>query len=504
VQKFTRIVLIVLGAVFVFASVVLLAVNLYVQSQGTQTRIQQELSQRLGTPLSLRQISVTPWGGLKLSGITVPALTARASENFLEAKTFRLRVRLSSLFSRRLVIKEVSLVDPHVIWPQNSDGKWRLPGLAEAENRPAEMAEGLPDKPSAEVTPAEPAEVAGPDHEGTSERMETSRFVPEIRRLKVTGGNFRFLDASGKSIGAFEGLELRSNVRNATNLQGTARVARISLRDRFFLQRMRSVLRYDPGELDLSQISAQIGGGDLAGHFTMQPQMENSPFDLAVRFRQVQADQVITEAGGERGMVTGNLEGNFQAKGRLADPNALNGTGDIALHDGQLRQYSLLVALGQVLQIEELKQLHFEQAEGKYRIESGIVTVDQLILRSPNIRLSAKGTIGLDGKLRLDSKLAINEKIRNQLFKPIRANFQPSTEPGYFAVDFEVGGTIGRPKSNLVEKVVGRDLKEFGSMINTFLGGGKSAKKKKASEAATESPSPGLSQPPTATAAPSP
>src|SRR6185312_10017464 len=47
--------------------------------------------------------------------------------HFLEAKTFRLRVRFLSLFSRRLVIKEVALIDPNVVWPQDAEGKWKLP-----------------------------------------------------------------------------------------------------------------------------------------------------------------------------------------------------------------------------------------------------------------------------------------------------------------------------------------------------------------------------------------
>ena len=106
---------------------VLLGVNLYVQSQGAQGKIQQELSRSLGVPLKIRSMSVTPWGGLELSGITIPQTVSVGPKHFLEARTFRLRVRFLSLFSRRLVIKEVSLVGPRVVWPQNTEGKWRLP-----------------------------------------------------------------------------------------------------------------------------------------------------------------------------------------------------------------------------------------------------------------------------------------------------------------------------------------------------------------------------------------
>ncbi|MGI8431291.1 MAG: AsmA family protein, partial [Chthoniobacterales bacterium] len=71
-KKVGRVLFWLLGGVLVLACMVLLGVNLYVQAQGTHRRIQQELSQRLGTPLTLRRISVTPWSGLKLNGITIP------------------------------------------------------------------------------------------------------------------------------------------------------------------------------------------------------------------------------------------------------------------------------------------------------------------------------------------------------------------------------------------------------------------------------------------------
>ena len=128
---------IALGALIGLGAVVLLGVNLYVQSQGAQGKIQQELTRSLGVPLKIRSMSVTPWGGLELSGITIPQTVSVGPKDFLKARTFRLRVRFLSLFSRRLVIKEVSLVAPRVVWPQNTEGKWRLPNAraARAENR---------------------------------------------------------------------------------------------------------------------------------------------------------------------------------------------------------------------------------------------------------------------------------------------------------------------------------------------------------------------------------
>ena len=502
-QKIRRITWLALCGIIGLLAILLLGVNLYVQSQGTQARIQQELSQRLETPLHIGRISVTPWGGLKLSGITIPQTNATADTPFLEAKTFRLRIRLASLFSKRLVIKEVSLLRPEVVWTQNADGKWRLPArpkeiVAKEEPAVASAPEEEPPSRVPEVgqTPALPP-VGSSQTRHSSEPARPASYAPEIRRVNLMDGSFRFLDENGKIVATFLGVDFRSSLRNATALRGTVRIAKTSLRDRFFLEQLQSPLQYDPTMLDLSQVSAAVAGGQVSGRFTMHPQEHDSPFTASVKFRDVQADQIVTNAGGDPGVVQGKLEGNLTAVGITADANALSGSGEIYLRDGKVQQYSLLVALGKILQIEELTQLHLDQASVKYHLTPGLVTVDELLLRSPNIRLSATGTITFAGKVRLESQLAVNEKIRGQLFSAIRDNFNPTSDPAFAAVDFQVSGTVGRPKTNLMEKLVGQDLKDLGSVINSLLGGKKSgnSKKKKrpddANGAAAASPSPG-------------
>src|SRR5207237_7802495 len=140
-----------------------ISVNLYVQSHGTQAKIQQELSRRLGTALHIRSMSVTPWGGLELSGITIAQTASMGPKHFLEAKTFRLRVRFLSLFSRRLVIKEVSLIKPNVIWPQDAEGKWRLPSSQ--------------DLPPSVASAKQAASVSQPQGEGESVQMNPASVL---------------------------------------------------------------------------------------------------------------------------------------------------------------------------------------------------------------------------------------------------------------------------------------------------------------------------------------
>ncbi|MEN3369346.1 MAG: AsmA-like C-terminal region [Verrucomicrobiota bacterium] len=513
-KKLNRFLLIALGAIVGVVVLILIGVNIYVQSQGTQARIQQELSQRLGTTLHLKRISVTPWAGLKLSGITIPQTQPGVSPDFLRAKTFRLRIRFSSLFSQRLVIKEISLIDPDVVWAQNSDGKWRLPSTEPAPPPAAPAKIEPPTPPASPVKVEQPAVVETPRAEAPpsdpppepvmqNEPAQTGPFRPEIERVNLANGRFRFLDEKLKSVATFDEVGFRSNFRTATDLRGNITIGKTSLRDRFFLQQLQSPIRYSPDELNLTQITARAGGGEITGHFTLLPQTENSPFTVSIKFHEVQADRIVTDAGGAAGTITGRLEGYLDASGTTADPNALAGAGEIFLRDGHVQQYSLLVALGQLLQIEELRQLQLDQAQVKYHINPGVVTIDELIFRSKNIRLSAVGTVSFDGNLHLESQLAVNEKMRNQLFRALRDNFKPIDEPGYTGVDFQVSGTVGRPKTNLMDKLIGRDLKDLSSVITGLMGGGKSEKKKKkAAEDAALAASPTTAPVPAATSPP--
>jgi len=465
-----------------------LGVNLYVQSQGTQARIQQELSQRLGMPLRIQRISVTPWGGLKLSGITIPQANPANAPPFLEAHDFRLHVRPRTIIWRPLVIKEVALTKPAVVWPQNESGKWRLPmTLRSPEPPPVVAAEETPAAPNPaapNVIETSPAPAA-PTSTKTI-RKSKGGAAPQVKRVNLIDGSFHFLDRENRNVALFDGVQFFSTMRDVVSIRGEARVAKIALRDRVFLSALRSPVLYDPTELDLSAIVAHVAKGGLRGSFVMQTQAENSPFTVHANFEGVQADQLVIEAGGPRGIVRGVLEGTFDATGNTAD--ALAGEGTVALRDGHVQQFSVLAAVGQLLQIEELTQLDLEQAQAKFHLATGRFLIDDLVLRSPNLQLSATGSVSFDGKLALDSTLTINEKIRGQLFRGIRENFVATAEPGRFALPFHISGTVERPRTDLMERAVGADLKDLGGVIDALLGRSK-GKKKKNADAATPAPS---------------
>jgi len=467
----------------------LLALNLYVQSAATQSRIQQELSQRLGMPLRIARISITPWSGLRLSGITIPQRDPGAATPFLDASSVRLRVRLASVFRQPLVIKQITLVKPQVTWPQNDSGKWRIP----ARQRERSVTQGGATPPGG----AEPVPTP-------SRPMREPPFPePEVQRVKVQDASFRFLDRTQSTVALFDGVQFSSALREGNSLRGETRIGKIALRDRFFLTNVRAALRYDPGQLELSQIQARVAKGELAGTFGVEPQTPDSPFTLHATFRGVDVNEIIERAGGGKGVAHGLVEGTLDASGKIADPSALTGSGTISLHGGHVQQFTVLAMLGQLLQIDELSQLDLQQAEARYHLAGTSVMIDGLNLRSQNLALSATGTIGFDGRVALNSTLTINDKVRGQLFRGMRENFVATDVPGEYSLPFHIGGTLEKPKTDLMERAVGVDLKNIGGVIDALFGRGKGRKKKEGESMPQPSPSVG-SAAPAASPVPSP
>src|SRR6202007_2510129 len=135
-----------------------------------------------------------------------------------------------------------------------------------------------------------------------------AEFASEIHKISLVDGDFRFLDRSNQLVANFEGVGFRATLTNASALHGNARVGKVSVRDRFFLQQLKSPVRYDDDGLNLAQISAHIASGDISGKFSIQPETDESPFHVEMKFRNVEADQIIGEGGGPSGVLQGKLE----------------------------------------------------------------------------------------------------------------------------------------------------------------------------------------------------
>ena len=296
-------------------------------------------------------------------------------------------------------------------------------------------------------------------------------FEVSVSRLKISDGTFDFLDNHRKRLASLSGVDVTCPVADKEKIEGKASSEKISIKDHVFLEKLRTPFSYAGGTLLLPAISTSVADGTMNGSFKMQTDSADSPFNTSVKVQNVNLERLITEAGGPSGQVSGRFNGFLDVSGMLANAKSLSGSGQIVLENGQIQQYEFLQMLGKGLQIEELMQLTLRNAQADYRIENGDILLDQLLLESPNLKLTAQGTVHLDGALDLSARLTIYPKIIHQLPRIIAENFTPVENSDQRYVDFDVKGTISKPKTNLLERMVGRKIeKQAIDLIRSLFG----------------------------------
>ena len=431
-KKWVRILAITIGAVLALGALAVLGLNVYIQRPATQSRIEEKAGQRLGMPLKITGASLTPWGGLRLESARVPQ-TGQGSDtgNFLETSGFVARFKLLPLFAGRLEVTSVNLSNPKVVWVQNARGKWRLPQLAKA----------VPN-------------TAAPENRNENSPRPKMQFT--IDRFRVKGGTFDFFDKKHARVASFAGLELDAPAITADSVSGTARCPATSVADVVFPKNFRTPFVYRDSTLKLSGIETDVAGGRVAGDFQIIIDKADSPYVADVRLENVDVNRLLVEAGGEPGQVTGALGGWLDLYGITRGTDAIGGSGRIILQNGHVRENAILQIIGQVLQIDELARLDLSEAQADFLVASGSVWIDPLVLQSPNLKLTVRGSIRLeDKKIAADARLEMNQKITAKIPAIIGNQLKRAENGDGSYIDFAIRGTVDKPKTDLAERLIG-------------------------------------------------
>jgi hypothetical protein len=476
VRKLLKGFLIVAGALLALAAVGVLAINLYVQSAGTQKRIETALSSALKAPVHLTGMIVTPWSGLKASGITVPQIPP-APGNFLEASSFTAHFDWLALLKHRLDATDVSLDDPRVAWFQSPGGRWELPREAGPAVAPEAAPGATPEAGPAAAPTVTPA--AAPQAAGTPEApvVEKTPGPPEkpweiiVHKLAVNGASFDFWDDKGMRVAEFAGVQFACVNPRATGAQGTASCKNVSLHDRVFFSGMTTNWSFESGVMKLSDFQTSLAGGEIRGDAQVLTQAKHSPFNVDANFDGVNVDQLLADSGAQAGQVTGTLKGWLDINGNSGKTSSINGSGRLELAGGRMQNIEILQMLGQGLQIPDLVELNLKAAEVDARVVSGVVNVDKLLLQSQNLQVTGTGTIGTDGKLALDARLTVNGVIIERLPSFILTYFKPGETADARYIDFGIGNTLQHPKTNLLENILGHRIQsQMTDLIQSIFG----------------------------------
>jgi uncharacterized protein involved in outer membrane biogenesis len=466
VKRLSKAILFALGGLLSLGLVTLIALNLYLQSPGTQAQIQEAIGDALGLPIEITNTSLTPWSDLKINGIRVPALDG-GSGNFLEAQDFTAHYQVLPLLSRKLIVPHMTLNGPKLTWRQDAEGRWVWPRTT--KKREGAVPETKPTEEKPKVR--KPKRIEGESRSG---------FQVVIEGLDLQGGAVELLDAKGQPVVAARDVSVDFTRLQPNDLGGTLRIAGIVWASTITVEQLTAPFTFTDGTLDLPELAAQLAEGELRGSFRLETETPASEMEMKLSLSKVSLGPLSTSAGwAESGALSGRLSGNVEMHGSSKEFTRGEGKGHLELVEGHFQQLELFQAIGQVLAIDELANLHLSEASADFRIADEKAFIDPIVLGTPDLRITAKGIARFDNKLSLDAQLAITEKLARRLQDSVRKNFAEAGPDGWRPMPFKIGGKVLKPKTDIAEKLVGNIV---GGQVQDLISGLFGGKKKKPDE----------------------
>jgi uncharacterized protein involved in outer membrane biogenesis len=446
------------------ALLLLLAINLYLQSSQVQERIRLATAASIGLPVEIGGAAYTPWSGLTLSRISV-ADPERPSEELFTARKLNARMALWPLLQRKVVITAVRLIDPILVVPEDSQGVVLPPPRAEVV-----VTEPVPGTSPPKLQPPEtaPAETAEPSESLPPPKKSAPSYKIEVQSFAIENGGIIVRDPLGKPGLKFEKIQLRTQIESNAEQSGHVSIGTIGLARSLFIRDFSAPFSRANGVLTLPDFRGELAGGTLAGNFQFEEAA--SVINLQSALQGVVVPQLLQEAGFSPGRSSGVLQGALKLQGPVMLPEALAGEGRFELLEGQLEPIEFVRQLGQLLRIDELQLLQLEEALLELALADGAITVRQLSLLSENLWFRGEGGVDLQGGLDLRGRFLINERMHRNLGGLLGAPFGPSEEPGYRELAFNIGGTVQNPRTDLLDRFAGGRIgQEVGRFLQNLL-----------------------------------
>ncbi len=462
VNRLSKAIVIILAGLVLVAVAASISANLYIQSPQTQARIQEELSKALHLPLRITSTTVTPWGGLRMTGITVPSEDGTT----IEANSFSADYRLLPLLHGELVVGHMVLESPKIVWAQSPDGKWKLPTLPE------------------------PKKSAKKQDSASHEPKEKSSKVT-IGSIAITNGSIEMVDRDQQHVATANNVEINYIVRHDDEGAGSFSADQIAWHDALLFGKVQSNFAYKAGLISFSDLHGSIAGGTARGSISLDTDKKDTPFNMSLQFEKVDLERLTTEGNWQPGQSSGILAGKFELHGTTKDFDSAEGKGSLSLANGQFRQLLYLQMIGQVLQIPELSDLHLTSAQADFQIRDQRTVIDHLELDSPDLQITAKGYARFDSKLSVEAQLGISQHLAERLPSGARGiilnNFAAADARGWRSIAFDITGRTDKPKTNLLDRIIGKQIgSQFEDIVGSIFG---KKKKKKDNEAAGPSAS---------------
>lgn len=452
-RKFAKPILISAGILLFVYVLAVLGLNIYLQSQGLQARICSAASSAVGKPVSIQGAHYTPWSGFTVNGIMVPQLQATGAPPEFEAESINFRFAFFQLLRGRLVVKEVLVNSPVLVSislpRENLAGRGEVPSEAVIPAAPAASSRG-----GLEITVPEPHQPPAPS-------------LMEVRRVKIQNGRSQVFDSKGGCLFDLNGIEAEVDILPTGTLAGKFLVGEVSAGTSVHPRRISGTFTFEKGRLEIPDIRGAWADGRITGTFQLDPALG---FSATAAADGVLVKKLADDAGISADGARGSLFAKGSLRGLPGATESYSGEVEANLQEARLQPLDFIRQIGDLMNIQELQMLELKTAEGRFVIRDRQVVVEKLILESANLFLEGTGPVGFDGKIKLKSRLHLNEKLRRDLGGLLGENFEDSERAGYRFVPFSVTGSVSRPKTDLLDKLTGfRIGQDIGGLLKNLF-----------------------------------
>ncbi len=431
------VVLVLVGAFFYL--------NNYVQSPAFKQTVLASAKQTLGTEVKIQELQVSLFSGISLQGVAI-ANPPGFDGDLLTARAFVLRYRLLPLLSRRVVIEQLVLEQPKIVFSRNAKGDWNYDQLGGA---PA-------------TTPAK-----------TSAAAATSSSLPAalnltLSKLALTDGTIVMLGEGNKPLVQIDGINLTTGVNltgGTLSGQGETKLALLNIAQSLLIRQLGAPVVISAAEVKLAPVSGKLAGGTVGGALGLQL-AGGFKYLLDLQIKDSSVAMLLKEAGTKE-VLTGKLQATAKLEGTGGLPT-ITGGGKAEVADGLLVDVPLLTTIGALLQIEELKQLKFTECVLEFTMTNNLMQTPAIKITAPKVQLTGRGTVQLsDYALNHEFTLALAQDLLSKLPKEVREALSQRAD-GYYTLSFKVTGPYDAPKTDLaavLAKGAGQQLLKKGLQL---------------------------------------
>jgi AsmA family/AsmA-like C-terminal region len=457
VKRVVKHVVIVIASLACLAGLALLAINLYVQSPGTQMRLRKAASESLGYPLSVFRISFVPFDGFHFQDVTIE--NPATGKPLMKAHDLKIACAYLPLLRKKLIIREIVLTGADLRIPRRHN---REPQTVVPESAAAPQ---IHETPSAKPSPT--LSVRAPQTETPHPKtlQAPKNFWVEIRKFKIKQSAICLMAPDDTPEVALRDVDCSLWLHKGEYL-GKLHISGVTLSDSFNFEDASSMIRCSTRSIDLSDLTASISGGDIHGHFHVDLTQPDRPYQLKLEVARVNVNEVMNRAGGILDRAHGALEGKFELSGSFKDASQAVGDGNLEIKEGYLDQYPVLQEIGRWTQIDELQRLRLEQALSKFSVHGQTIKVDSVQLISKNCQVDIWGAIDTAQRLALNGRLTVSQFLSQKIPNELEENFQPASDGHSRFLDFQITGTLAKPQTDLFERLVGDRTKLFKRLLH--------------------------------------